>query len=101
MTRSGGREAAVDRMCGAGRIRGVVRQQVRDEARYVFRGAVATQRNSLGKGLVAAANTSSASLNVILPAMGPGQQALTRTLRAPCSSAAVLVRPMMACLDVT
>src|SRR3989442_6455384 len=54
MTRSGGREAAVDRMCGAGRIRGVVRQQVRDEARYVFRRAVATQRNSLGKGLVAA-----------------------------------------------
>ena len=38
---------------------------------------------------------------VIRPAIGPGAQALTRMPRAPCSSAAVLLMPMMACFEAT
>jgi hypothetical protein len=87
-TRSGCREAAFDRMCGACRTAGIIGQQIGHKARNIFRRAVPTEWNRPRKRVfLIPANTSSANLKVMRPAMGPGQQASTLTPRAPCSSA--------------
>src|ERR1700676_1193573 len=94
-TRSGCREAAVDRVCGTCRIAGIVGQQIGHKARNIFRRAVSTEWNRLRKRLFTTGEYLFGEFEGIRPAMGPGQQAFTLTPRAPCSSAAVLVRPMM------
>src|SRR5579864_3499870 len=100
-TRSGCCEAAFDRVRGACRIAGIIAQQIGHKARNIFRRAVPTEWTVSANVFLLPVNTSSASLKIMRPAMGPGQQALTLTPRAPCSSAAVLVKPMMACLEAT
>jgi hypothetical protein len=52
-TRSGCREAAVDRVCGACRIAGIIGQQIGQKARNIFRRAVPTEWNRLRKRLFA------------------------------------------------
>src|SRR5882724_10044126 len=52
-TRSGCREAAVDRVCGACRIAGIIGQQIGHKARNIFRRAVPTEWNRLRKRLFA------------------------------------------------